>query len=37
MLIDSHCHLNDRQFQRDQRQVLEWGEPGGVNTIIVVG
>lgn len=37
MLIDSHCHLNDRQFQRDQRQVLERARQQGVETIVCVG
>lgn len=37
MLIDSHCHLNDRQFQRDQRQVLERARQEGVSTIVCVG
>ncbi|NPV93524.1 MAG: TatD family hydrolase [Firmicutes bacterium] len=37
MLIDSHCHLNDRQFQRDQRQVLERARQQGVDTVVCVG
>ena len=37
MLTDSHCHLDDRQFRRDQRQVLERARQEGVDTIVCVG
>lgn len=37
MLTDSHCHLDDRQFRRDQQQVLERARQQGVETIICVG
>lgn len=37
MLVDSHCHLNDRQFHRDQAQVITRAREQGVERIICVG
>ena len=37
MLIDSHCHLNDRQFHRDRAQVIARAQEQGVVRIVCVG
>ncbi|MGI6649579.1 MAG: TatD family hydrolase [Bacillota bacterium] len=37
MLIDSHCHLNDPQFQTDQKEVLERAKAMGVEQVVCVG
>lgn len=37
MLIDSHAHLDDEQFERDLRQVLARAEEAGVGHIVTVG
>jgi TatD DNase family protein len=37
MLIDAHCHLQDRKFGRDLDLVLESAASAGVTAIVVVG
>jgi TatD DNase family protein len=37
MLIDSHCHLTDRQFDDDREAMLERARAAGVGRFIVIG
>ncbi len=37
MLIDSHAHLQDREYKNDLDKVLERAEEAGVDTIICIG
>jgi TatD DNase family protein len=37
MLIDSHCHLTDRQFDEDRAAVMERARAAGVRRFIVIG
>lgn len=37
MLIDSHCHLTDRQFDEDREAMLERARAAGVGRFIVIG
>jgi TatD DNase family protein len=36
-LVDSHCHLDDRQFDADRDAVLERAREAGVETMLAVG
>ncbi|NLK51450.1 MAG: TatD family hydrolase [Syntrophomonadaceae bacterium] len=37
MLIDSHCHLTDSDFKRDQAEVLQRAQAMGVERVVCVG
>ena len=37
MLVDSHCHLQDPQFDEDCQVVLERARQSGVSALVVVG
>ncbi len=37
MLIDSHCHLTDRQFDEDREAVITRARAAGVQRFIVIG
>ena len=37
MLIDSHCHLQDRKFDKDREDVLQRARDAGVTGFVVVG
>jgi TatD DNase family protein len=37
MLVDSHCHLQDRQFDADRAAVLRRAWEAGISAIVVVG
>lgn len=37
MLIDSHCHLQDRKFDQDREDVLQRARDAGVTGFVVVG
>ncbi|MFQ5471293.1 MAG: TatD family hydrolase [Dehalococcoidia bacterium] len=37
MLIDSHCHLQDRKFDKDREDVLQRARNAGVTGFVVVG
>lgn len=37
MLVDSHCHLQDSQFDADREQVLDRAREAGVSAFVVVG
>lgn len=37
MLIDSHCHLTDRQFDEDREVMLDRARAAGVGRFIVIG
>lgn len=36
-LIDSHCHLDDSQFDSDREQVIERAQAAGVETMMAIG
>ncbi len=36
-LIDSHCHLDDRQFDQDREQVIERALHAGVECMLAIG
>jgi TatD DNase family protein len=37
MLIDSHCHLDDRQFDADREAAIERAVAAGVETMLAIG
>jgi len=37
MLVDSHCHLQDRRFDSDREQVLARARDAGVTALVVIG
>ena len=37
MLVDSHCHLQDPQFDADRQTVLQHARDAGVSALVVVG
>jgi TatD DNase family protein len=37
LLVDAHCHLQDRQFEADRPQVLGRAREAGVRALVVVG
>ncbi|HXG42252.1 MAG TPA: TatD family hydrolase [Dehalococcoidia bacterium] len=37
LLVDAHCHLQDRQFEADRSQVLARAREAGVRAFVVVG
>ncbi len=37
MLIDSHCHLQDEQFDRDRAEVMNRAREAGVQAFVVIG
>ncbi len=37
MLVDSHCHLQDPQFDGDRPSVLDRARQSGVSTLVVIG
>ncbi len=37
MLVDSHCHLQDPQFDADRDQVLDRAREAGVSAFVVIG
>ena len=37
MLVDSHCHLQDRQFDADRDAVLQRARDAGVSAIVAIG
>src|SRR3989304_3752902 len=37
MLVDSHCHLQDPQFDADRDQVLARARAAGISAMVVVG
>ena len=37
MLVDAHCHLFDRQFDADRREVTERASAAGVEHLVVIG
>jgi TatD DNase family protein len=37
MLVDSHCHLQDSQFDADREEVLDRAREAGVSAFVVVG
>jgi len=37
MLFDSHCHLQDKRFQRDREEVIRRASEAGVKEILVCG
>ena len=37
MLIDSHCHLDDRKYRKDFDSVLDRAHQSGVKSIISIG
>lgn len=36
-LVDSHCHLDDRQFDEDREQAIERARAAGVETLMAIG
>jgi len=36
-LIDSHCHLDDQQFDRDREQTIQRALDAGVTTMLAIG
>lgn len=36
-IFDSHCHLDDRSYDKDRRQVLNRAQQSGVKRVMVVG
>jgi len=36
-LIDSHCHLDDKQFRRDREAVIQRALAAGVETMLTIG
>lgn len=37
MIVDSHCHLDDRAFDPDREQVLQRAEEAGVGRMLAIG
>ncbi|HXG36006.1 MAG TPA: TatD family hydrolase [Dehalococcoidia bacterium] len=37
MLIDSHCHIQDKEFDRDRAAVLERARENGVQAFVAIG
>ena len=37
MLVDSHCHLQDSQFESDRDEVLDHARQAGVSAFVVIG
>jgi TatD DNase family protein len=37
MLVDSHCHLQDSQFEADRGEVLDRARQAGVSAFVVIG
>lgn len=37
MLVDSHCHLQDSQFESDRDEVLDRARQAGVSAFVVIG
>jgi len=37
MLVDSHCHLDDQQFDADRQQVLDRAREAGVERLLAIG
>ena len=37
MLVDSHCHLQDSQFESDRDEVLDRARRAGVSAFVVIG
>ncbi len=37
MLVDSHCHLQDKKFGRDRDDVLHRAREAGVSALVVIG
>jgi len=37
MFVDSHAHLDGKQFQTDREQVIERAQQAGVETIVAIG
>ena len=37
VLVDSHCHLQDRRFDADREQVLARAREAGVTALVVIG
>lgn len=36
-LVDSHCHLDDRQFDADREQAIERARAAGIDTLMAIG
>ena len=37
MIVDSHCHLDDRAFDSDRDEVVERARQAGVGTFLAIG
>jgi len=37
MMLDSHCHLNDKQLFPDRKSYIEKAQKAGVNVLLVIG
>jgi TatD DNase family protein len=37
MLVDSHCHLNDRKFDRDREAVIRRARDAGLTAMVCIG